>query len=334
MVAAVTAAFRLPGLLSITTDNAQQQIEVTVGPTPGEVRVSGVSTIPSDFVFTDVTAIELTTGSANDFVEFRLQAPILPTVSIDTRGGESDVKVIYQINATPEFVASSVSVLGGPVLDKVAFEVFSEAAGFSADWSVNHGAGNNEASANVQQNAASELLSLNFNGAFDRGTDKVAFSVISNAAVSSVNLGGTMGAGHDSALLVIETLSPAMNSASFNLDLGGGNDVAETLFVSRGGVFNTAGWISGGFGLDSIKLNLEGDGRIDTQFAGGGGADVLDMALKGAIDGLPRLLGDGGNDILKLVVDGPRLVTPFIDGGAGFDEAIGFGTIINVEKIN
>ncbi|MBL0921155.1 MAG: hypothetical protein IBJ10_03390 [Phycisphaerales bacterium] len=58
------------------------------------------------------------------------------------------------------------------------------------------------------------------------------------------------------------------------------------------------------------------------------------MFFKGTVTGAPRLLGGNSNDELKIVVDGPRVCTPFLDGGPGFDKAIGFGTIINCEDIN
>lgn len=59
------------------------------------------------------------------------------------------------------------------------------------------------------------------------------------------------------------------------------------------------------------------------------------MELKGAnIRGQTRHLGGTGDDFLKLTVDGPRRISPLMDGGPGIDAAIGFGQIVNVEQID
>lgn len=147
-----------PGLLQLVTNNAQQQIEVTIGPIPGEVRVSGIATIPSDFVFSDITTIDLLTGSAFDYVEFRFLSEVIPEVIVNTGAGESDVKFIYEIPASLSAASASATVTGGGTHDKVDFYVNSSAPSFAASWNVTHGNGNNEVTASVNASNASDLL--------------------------------------------------------------------------------------------------------------------------------------------------------------------------------
>ncbi|MDL1903272.1 hypothetical protein FBT69_00465 [Synechococcales cyanobacterium CNB] len=101
----------------VTTNNEQQQIEIEVGPQPGEVRVYGIDGIPSGTLFTGVTAIDLTTGRAQDYVEFRVYATVIPGIRVDTGAGNSDVKFIYFLPFSVAPVVSDVEVVGNAAND-------------------------------------------------------------------------------------------------------------------------------------------------------------------------------------------------------------------------
>jgi hypothetical protein len=324
----------LTGSLVIATNNAQQQIEVEVGPVPGEVRVFGVSSIPDGMVFTDVTAISLTTGRAQDFVEFRFFSEVVPAVTLNTGLGNSDTIFRYFIPFTLNPVSSSVNVIGNSANDKTFFEVISEADSFAAAWNVAHGNGDNETTASINSASPSSALAVDLFGTSGTGQDVLNANVISGAAAVDIGFGGTMGSGNDSAIVVIDEQSPGASTLALNLDLGAGLDVAEALVITRGGTADLAGSIRGGDGSDTLKALLEGAGSTSLTLDGGAGSDNLDSEYKGAVTGAPSLLGGSGNDLLKIVADQPDLLSPFIDGGTGFDEAIGFGTIVNVEQIN
>lgn len=322
------------GLLQITTTNAQQQIEVTIGPAPGEVQVNGVSGLGSNTDFTGVTAIQLTTGRAQDYVEFRILSTVVPSILLNTGLGNSDVKVIYQLPESPDSVDTMVTVNGNSANDIVNFLVESRAAAFAAQWTVNGGAGTNEILASVNSPEASDTLSINLNGTTTLGLDKLELAVIHNAAQVDLALTGSLGANQDFASLIVDGLGPAQTNTAMNLDLGTGLDAASIEIISRGGDASTSGQVRGGDSTDTVVFKQEGDGSVNVTLDGGNGNDLLDMFMKGLVEGTPRLLGGAGNDELKLVVDGPQIATPFIDGGPGFDIAIGFGTIVNVEDIN
>ena len=106
--------------------------------------------------------------------------------------------------------------------------------------------------------------------------------------------------------------------------------------VSRGGNADVSGFVRAGGGDDTVTSLLEalGTGSYNARLEGAAGLDVLDIELKGLISGSPMILAGDGNDLLKLVADQPGLATPTLNGGPGFDEGIGFGTFISVEKIN
>lgn len=327
-------AAKATGLLEITTDSRQQQIEVIIGPVAGEVRVSGVRTIPSDTVFTGITAIEVRTGAAQDYVEFRVLSDVVPTIFADTGGGLSDVKVIYELPATPVEVYTYVELVGAGGADKANFTVESRVASFVADWVVSHSGGDNEITASVNSPEISDRLAINLNGTTMNGQDKLELAVISAAAILDLNVAGAMGGNQDTATVLVDGLGPATTTASFGLDLGAGLDASSVEIISRGGAVAASGSVLGGGSSDALVFKLEGDGTLNTALDGGDGNDLIDYSLKGNLTGTPQLLGGPGNDELKIVLDGPLTLTPFIDGGPGFDIAIGFGTIVNVEQIN
>ncbi len=333
-LAHVVTTLMQDSVLSLVTDNQQQQIEIEVGPAPGEVRVFGISGIPDGFPFTGVSAIELITGTAQDYVEFRIFAADVPPISVNTRAGNSDVKFIYFTPGGNQPVSSDVVITGGANNDKAAFEVYNEAASFTANWTVSHGNGDNEAKASIDSQPSTSLIDVNFATAAGLGQDKAELAIISAAEQLEVSFTPRTGSGNDSAILIIDSIDPVDAGVFFDTNLGAGQDVAEAIAVLRGGTIAFTGRMLGGAGDDNLKLLIEGDGSSSFVMNGGAGHDYLDMEYKGRVTGSPRLLGADGNDFLKIVATNPSAMTPTLDGGAGYDEAIGFGRFIRVEKIN
>ncbi|QYK48151.1 MAG: hypothetical protein KF838_15330 [Phycisphaeraceae bacterium] len=323
------------GAMTINTSAfaTDQQMEIEVGPVPGEVRLSGVIGAPATQYF-GITSIDLTAGPRNDYVEFRIFTGDAPAITANTGAGNSDVKVIYNLGSSIMDASSSVSVTGGTGEDKVLFEVVSFARAFAANWVTNQGAGTNETVASIDSPEASQLMSVSLSSTGTGGKDTYDLSVKSNAASINVNASPNTGAGNDSAIIAIDTLGTGTLNLATLASLGAGIDVFELTNVSRGGPANFSGSVNGGADADTIKFSSESNGRVLMTFNGALGNDTVDFFAKGSVTGRPRLLGAGGDDYLKLVVDGPRLATPFIDGGAGYDRAFGFGTIVNCEEVN
>jgi hypothetical protein len=316
--------------LTLTTNNAQQQIEVVIGPLPGDVQVTGVDNAGS---YTGVGSISLTTGSGLDVIVFRILTNQVPDITVATGGNDSDVSFLYEIDFTAEIAGSNVTVTGGSGNDKVSFQASSLAAGVAARWNVNHFGGNNETKVEFNATGASEFLDLNLNTINGGGQDLLSVAVVSAALDNRFRLTGTMGGNNDTAFFNFDGISPSALSLNYLFDMGAGNDVAEVTNVTRGGIANVTGAVAGGNGLDSIKFLLEGSGTSNLSLQGGAGADTVEVDYKGTIDGSPFLIGNGGNDVLKLVVtDGPQISTPTLDGGPGIDTGIGFGTFISIEQ--
>jgi hypothetical protein len=320
-------------VLTLTSNNAQQQIEVEVGPLPGEVRVFGFNG-GSEMSYTGVTAINLRTGSAQDFVEFRIYTPAAPAITLNTGASNSDVKFIYFTPGAAGAASSDVTITGGTGNDIVNFEVFSEAADFAANWTVNQGNGDNEVNAVVNSTQVSSSLTLDLTATQGLGQDKASFNVIGAAASTDIGYVARQGAGNDTATFNFDEQTPGAAFVFLDINGAAGQDTAEAVAVTRGGTAAFSGRILGGNDADFAKLLLEGAGSSSVQLNGGAGADYLDSEYKGAVTGSPRLLGLDGDDFLKIVADQPALLRPTLDGGLGFDIAIGFGRIINCEQIN
>lgn len=323
------------GAMTINTSAyaTDQQIEIEIGPVPGEVRLSGVLGAPATQYF-GISSIDLTTGPRNDAVEFRIFTGDAPAITASTGAGNSDVKVLYELASSIMDASSSVTVTGGTGEDKVFFGVHSFARAFAANWVTNQGAGTNETFAAIDSPEASQLLSVSLASTGTSGIDKYELVAVSNAASINLSASPTTGGGNDSAIVTVDTLGPGTVNVATLASLGAGVDLFELNNISRGGPANFSGSVNGGADSDTIKFSSEANGRVLMAFNGALGNDNIDFFAKGNVTGRPRLLGAGGDDYLKLVVDGPRLATPFIDGGAGFDIAFGFGTIINCEQVN
>ncbi|MCC7387984.1 MAG: hypothetical protein IT431_04360 [Phycisphaerales bacterium] len=321
-------------VLVLTTNNEQQQIEIEVGPEAGVVRVWGIDGYSSGEVFTGVSAIDLTTGSNQDYVEFRVYSPVVPEISVDTGAGNSDVKVIYQLNSGAEAVVTEVSHTGGGANDKIAFIVESLGRDLDAAWTVSHANGFNEAAVQINSPEQTGSMDVDFFGSFGSGDDKLDLQIVQQAESLNLAVVGRMLNGNDTFKLETDGLGATNGVAFLDVNMGGGFDDAAAKFIARGGSMRATGTMNGAEGDDKVAIWLEGDGRLETRVIGGPGWDNLDAGGKGSIAGRPRLVGGPDNDFLKIVIDGPRLAHPFLDGGPGYDEAIGFGTFVNIEKIN
>ncbi len=323
-----------PGLLELSATVGQQQIEITVGPLPGQVQVSGIGGLPNGGNYTGITDIRLVTGNAQDFVEFRINSAVVPNIWVNTGAGNSDVKFTYDIPTTTESVNTSVQVAGLGGNDVVTFNVESRAASFNTNWLTNQGNGNNETIVSINSPELSDFLGINLVQSSGSGQDKLEVLSTSAAASVSTNILGNLGGNADLANLFITSLVPTTGSSLYNYTMGNGNDAFNTEIIAPGSTWAVIGSVFGGGGFDTVTYKQEADGVVDLLLDGGTGNDLTDMFFKGAVSGAPTQLGGDGNDELKMFVDGPILCQPLLDGGAGIDKASGFGTFVNVEEIN
>jgi hypothetical protein len=319
--------------LVLTTNDAQQQIEVVIGPADGQVKVVGING-GGEQNFSNVGSLRLVTGASLDAVTFAIRTPVPPQLTVETGLGESDVKFVYDVVPSTRNAVTNVLVLGGPQNDKVLFEGVALSRSFASTWAARLGEGDNEVVAKMNQPNAATFTNVWLSAETGSGQDKVECDIISNALAQDLRVSGSTGAGNDSGIIKFDGQRAATTAATFGLDLGAGQDQAESLFISRGGQVTLAGEVRGGEGDDTIKMLLEGNGIANATLQGDGGNDYLDMELKGNVRGETRHLGGAGDDFLKLIVVGPRRIVPFMDGGPGIDAAIGFGTIVNVEQVD
>lgn len=333
LIAAAGTASAQTGPLVLTTNAAQQQIEIEIGPVPGEVRVFGIAGV-ADGPYLGVTSVSLTTGPAEDFVQVRVFGSDAAPITINTGAGNSDVKVIYEAPFSMIPSASTVTIIGGTGNDKAAFEILTAADSFAANWTVRHGNGDNETTMTVANLDFTSALAIALTQTSGLGNDKLTGTVITNAASVNLSIAGNLGAGNDTYAMTVDELFPANNAITHSLNLGNGFDTGEFAAVLRGGTARLLGTINGGNDQDSLKSLLEGNGVSTLTLAGGAGTDNIDAEYKGRVTGAPRLVAGAGDDFLKLVADQPGVMNPLLDGGTGFDVGIGFGRFVSVEQIN
>jgi hypothetical protein len=322
--------------LQLISSNDSQQINVDIGPAPGFVRVIGLN--DQDATYTGVTSLEIITGAGTDFLEFRVRGTTPVPVTVSTRSGDSDVKFTYELPTTLSTpVAHAVTVLGEGGNDKVTFEGVIRPRHFFSNWTVRQGSGNNEVYVTTSTSSNVRTNDQRLDTVSGSGEDTVAVNVQSVAPRNYLLVRALTGQANDSVRLNFNGLysgvTPSVpNTVRFFVDQNAGLDVCEASIVGRGRSTNVAGTMIGGSGDDLLKLLLDGNGTVDTVMNGRANNDTIDVELKGTISGTPRLEGFSGDDYLKVVhMNGQVLSTPIVDGGDGFDRAVAFGAIINVE---
>ena len=318
--------------LTLVTNNSQQQIEFVIGPAAGQVKVVGING-GSEQNYTGVNTINLRTGTNLDVVTFQIRTPNVPQINVDTGFGDSDVKFIYEIPSS-NVAQSNVNVLGGSGDDKVAFEAKVLARTFNAQWNVRSGSGTNEVVAKTEHFGNAEATNVLVDAVTGAGFDKLSFETTSQARRQELRLLGSLGEGEDNALFKFDGVRAATTKVQSNLDMGGSKDQSEMIVVSRGGRIEVSADTRGGAGDDVLKMLLEGSGDAEVAQIGGSGDDYLDIELSGGIGGRARQIAETGDDFLKYVVTGPRRFQPTMDGGAGFDQGLGFGRVTSIEEFD
>ncbi|HLP83328.1 MAG TPA: hypothetical protein VK157_03175 [Phycisphaerales bacterium] len=320
------------GELNLATNNSQQQIELVIGPATGQVKVVGING-GSEQNFSGVNTINLRTGTNLDVITFQIRTPNVPQINVDTGLGDSDVKFLYEIPSS-NVAQTRVNVLGGPGNDKVAFEAKVLARTFNAQWVVRSGSGTNEVVAKTEHCGNADATNVILDTVTGAGFDKLAFETTTEARRQDLRLTGSLGEGEDNALFKFDGVRAATTKVQSTLDLGGSKDQSEMIVVSRGGRIEVNADTRGGSGDDVIKTLLEGTGDAEIAQIGGTGDDYLDIEFSGVIGGRARQLAETGDDFLKYVVTGPRRAQPTMDGGAGFDQGLGFGRVTNIEEFD
>lgn len=318
--------------LNLVTNNSQQQIEFVIGPAAGQVKVVGING-GSEQNYTGVNTINLRTGTNLDVITFQIRTPNVPQINVDTGFGDSDVKFLYEIPSSA-VAQTRVNVLGGPGDDKVAFETKVLARTLNAQWNVRSGSGTNEVIAKTEHFGNAEATNIVLDAVTGSGFDKLAFETTTEARRQDLRLVGSLGEGEDNAVFKFDGVRAATTRIQSNLDLGGSKDQSEMIVVSRGGRIEVSADTRGSGGDDVLKTLLEGSGDADIAQIGGSGDDYLDIEFSGNITGRSRQIAETGDDFLKFVVTGPRRAQPTMDGGAGFDQGLGFGRVLSIEEFD
>jgi hypothetical protein len=91
--------------------------------------------------------------------------------------------------------------------------------------------------------------------------------------------------------MTADQLAAGSLSASYNINLCTGFDVAESAYQASSGTIDASGSIDGRAGEDQLKYNAEGSESLNLTFDGGNDNDLVDVFAKGMVTGNPALLG-------------------------------------------
>jgi hypothetical protein len=336
---AQTVATLSNGHLSLTTPDGDQNVKVEVGPGAGQVRVFGFSGLTDGAPYFGVTGVTVTTGNGQDFVEFDIDAPQGLDVSIDTRGGEGEAKILWDILPGLESADASVTLTStGGSMPKATIEVVSEAP--NASVSIDTGAAEEVAGKVVSPNA-SDFLKV----ALASAARKSSFDVTSAASMLELDVaGGLTTAPTEMKYAIAQTLT-ANIAVNWSLLTGGGADKIEAKLSAPGSTIVQRGLIRTAGGNDFVLIESEGFSTVFGQtLDGGAGADELSLVTKGRYQASTtlqtRMLGRAGNDKLVLTTDtgifgageGIPELYPVINCGDGIDQYNAFGQIISCES--
>jgi hypothetical protein len=336
---AQTIATLSNGHLSLTTPNGDQSVKVEVGPSASQVRVFGFPGLTDGAPYFGVTGVTVTTGNGQDFVEFDIDAPQGLDVNIDTRGGQGEAKILWDILPGLESADASVTLAStGGLMPKATIEVVSEAP--SASVSIDTGAAQEVAGKVVSPNA-SDFLKV----ALASAARKSSFDVTSAASMLELDVAGGLTTAQTEMKYDIAQTLTANIAVNWSLLTGAADDKIEAKLSAPGSTIVQRGLIRTGGGNDFALIESEGFSTVFGQtLDGGAGADELSIVTKGRYQASTtlrtRMVGGAGDDKLVLTTDtgifgagqGVPELFPVINCGDGIDQYNAFGQIISCES--
>ncbi|MDX2147703.1 MAG: hypothetical protein SFZ23_09295 [Planctomycetota bacterium] len=337
VASAQTSVSLVGGRLTITTNNAEQNVKVEMKEAPGVARLFGFQGVLDGTAYAGVTGVTINTGAARDRVEFDIETRVSVDLRVNSGAGELESKTQVKVLPAAVPVVAGIAYTSLPgALKLVNVEVDNEAA--NARVSIDTGNAT-EVNAKVLSDDPSNSLNVAFNA---RGA-KTTVELASAASVLDVSLSGAHATPGSEVKHVIGQLRPATVRVSNNVTLSSGSDKLESKVAAPGSSVTIVGAARGGDGDDLALFEIEGASVVNgLSLEGGAGNDLLSNQTKGVFQLSQtvgaRILAGPGDDLLILTTDTairgtglPNDVQNVIDGGEGFDLYNAFGLIRNCE---
>lgn len=272
---AFAAANLNAGVLTVTGIAGDDEIQLQVGPTPGQVVVLKAPGVVDGTIFTGVHHIIVANGPGlSDKVEIKAELTNDLAITIETGQGDDSIKLETKALAgTVNARVDVVSVSGKKVMEWL---VDSEAQALGLTFTNNSLTGIDDMVLKVESDSPSARLAVNL--ATDTGVsdDSITAVIKSAAAVVDLDVAVADVNGYDKFKLELDQLTAGQITADFNIDMGHLDDSAEIVLKGSQATSVVNGRISGGPFHDSLTLFVEG-----------------------AASGAPVLNGDHGNDSCK-----------------------------------
>ena len=257
------------GRLIVRGTTANDEIQLQVGPAPGEVVVLKAPGVAEGTRFIGVNAILVASGdSFSDKVEIKAELTSDLAITIDTGRGGDEMKL--DMKALAGTVNVRVEVLGSSGQNKLEWLVDSAAQALGISLVVNTLAGNDDLVVKIEADEPSARLAVNLATMTGTSDDAVEAVIKSAAAVVDLNVTGDLSAGSDKVKVELDQLTPSQVTANLNVELSGSDDSGEISIKGSNARLTVNGRLSAGQGNDALKLLVEG---------AAGGTPVLDGGI-------------------------------------------------------
>ena len=317
--------------LFITTGDADDDIQIDVGPMPGEVTVSGVY---NGGTFAGVRAIVAMPGDGDDEIDIDGRAPFLPRLFVDM--GDDDDRFDVDFVFSEFFIdvrAAGIFLRTGEGEDDVTISLKSHSGELNASIDLELGDGSNDVDVDVAPEGDSGVIRVGLDIQSGEDDDEVEFDVGGDSGLSYARLRGALGDGGDDVDVDVETRLGGAPTLELALDLGSGDDEFDS--DASGNDLALLGTLRGQDGEDSIEVLSQAG------FIGGAvldaGADDDDVTFHavGRHDSATSILAGTGDDDVEVLTQTSQTQTPTTsDGGPGEDVFSGIGLAVNFEEID
>lgn len=275
---AFAAANLNAGVLTVTGIAGDDEIQLQVGPTPGQVVVLKAPGVTDGTIFNGVQRIVVANGpGASDKVEIKAELTSDLAITIETDRGDDSIKL--ETKALGGTVNARVDVSGISGKNTVEWLVDSEAQNLGLTFTNNSITGIDDLILKVEADNPSARLAVNLAANTGISDDNIEAVIKSAAAVVDLNIAADAGNGYDKLKLELDQLTPAQISADFAIDMSALDDNVEIALKGSSSTAVVNGRISGSTNNDSLVLFVEGAASGAPVLDGGHGLDACTTSL-------------------------------------------------------
>lgn len=259
-------------VLTITGTAANDEIQLQVGPTPGEVIVLKAPGVGGGARFADIATLVVASGGG-DLDKVAIKAELTSNLSIKLDAGAGGDEVKLETKALSGVVTVRVDLVGASGHNKLEWLVDSAASALALALSVTTATGNDAVLLQVASFAPSERLALQLTANTRAGADKIETILNSAAATVDLAIATKTGTGNDQIKVELNQLAPAQVNTNFNIALDADNDNGHVILKGSTATKVVNGLINGGAHNDTLQLLVEGPATGSSVLDGGSEQD-------------------------------------------------------------